>query len=155
ARPGGGGGAGGGGAPPPPRRRGGRPPPRLPPAVGLSVYRIVQEALANVVRHAPGAAAWVSLAVAGESLLVTVVNAAPPVRAESLEASAEGTGHGLAGMRERVRLLDGRLDTGPLPDGGFKVAAVLPLTALTDTRSQDSRPDGAAPGEPDGPPAAS
>ncbi|MFE2176909.1 sensor histidine kinase [Kitasatospora sp. NPDC059462] len=128
---------------------------RLPPAVGLSVYRIVQEALANVVRHAPGAAAWVSLAVAGESLLVTVVNAAPPVRAESLEASAEGTGHGLAGMRERVRLLDGRLDTGPLPDGGFKVAAVLPLTALTDTRSQDSRPDGAAPGEPDGPPAAS
>ncbi|MFB6891773.1 sensor histidine kinase [Kitasatospora sp. NPDC056327] len=126
----------------------------LPPAVGLSVYRIVQEALANVVRHAPGAAAWVSLAVADASLLVTVVNAAPPVRAESLEASAEGTGQGLVGMRERVRLLDGRLDTGALPDGGFKVAAVLPFARLADTRSDDSRPPGAAPEEPDGPAAA-
>ncbi|MFF7457351.1 sensor histidine kinase [Kitasatospora sp. NPDC008115] len=122
----------------------------LPPAVGLSVYRIVQEALANVVRHAPGAAAWVSLAVADGSLLVTVVNAAPPVRAESLEASAEGTGQGLVGMRERVRLLDGRLDTGPLPDGGFKVAAVLPLDGLADTRSDDRRPGGPVPQEPDG-----
>ncbi|MEU6232462.1 sensor histidine kinase [Kitasatospora sp. NPDC047058] len=105
----------------------------LPPAVGLSVYRIVQEALANVVRHAPGAQAWVSLAVDGHRLLVTVVNGAPPARAESLEASAEGTGHGLVGMRERVRLLDGRLDTGPLPDGGFKVAAALPLDTPGET----------------------
>ncbi|MFF1796382.1 sensor histidine kinase, partial [Kitasatospora sp. NPDC058263] len=45
----------------------------------------------------------------------------------SMEAAAEATGHGLVGMRERVRLLDGKLDTGPLPDGGFKVAAVLPI----------------------------
>ncbi|MEU1418781.1 sensor histidine kinase [Kitasatospora sp. NPDC005751] len=99
----------------------------LPQAVDLSVYRIVQEALANVVRHAPGAEAWVSLAVDGPALLVTVVNGAPPARAASLEAAAEGTGHGLVGMRERVRLLDGKLDTGPLPDGGYKVAAVLPI----------------------------
>ncbi|MFI6443693.1 sensor histidine kinase [Kitasatospora sp. NPDC050543] len=101
----------------------------LPPAVDLSAYRIVQEALANVVRHAPGAQAWVSLAVEESRLLVTVVNAAPPGRTRSLEASAEGTGQGLVGMRERVRLLDGRLDTGPLPDGGFRVAAALPLDA--------------------------
>ncbi|WP_188296494.1 sensor histidine kinase [Streptomyces sp. CBMA156] len=99
----------------------------VPQAVGLSAYRIVQEALANVVRHAPGARTWVSLAEDGPALRVTVVNAAPPVRTESLEASVEGTGQGLVGMRERVRLVDGRLDTGPLPDGGFKVAAVLPL----------------------------
>ncbi|MEE1823136.1 sensor histidine kinase [Streptomyces sp. BE20] len=112
----------------------------LPPAVDLSVYRIVQEALANVVRHAPGAGAWVSLTATDVSLLVTVVNAAPPERAESLEASVEGTGQGLVGMRERVRLLDGRLDTGPLPDGGFKVAAVLPLDGLTDTRSAGTAP---------------
>ncbi|MEV7779023.1 sensor histidine kinase [Kitasatospora sp. NPDC088351] len=105
----------------------------LPQAVGLSVYRIVQEALANVVRHAPGARVWVSLAVDGPALLVTVVNGAPPERVESLEASAEGTGHGLVGMRERVRLLDGRLDTGPLPDGGFKVAAVLPFDTPLET----------------------
>ncbi|MFI9363564.1 sensor histidine kinase [Kitasatospora sp. NPDC053057] len=100
---------------------------RVPQAVGLSAYRIVQEALANVVRHAPGAQAWVSLSADGPELRLTVVNAAPPQRTESLEASAEGTGHGLVGMRERVRLVDGRLDTGPLPDGGFKVAAVLPI----------------------------
>ncbi|MFD5437868.1 sensor histidine kinase [Kitasatospora sp. NPDC127067] len=99
----------------------------VPQAVGLSTYRIVQEALANVVRHAPGARTWVSLTADGPALLVTVVNAPPPERTESLEASVEGTGQGLVGMRERVRLVDGRLDTGPLPDGGFKVAAVLPL----------------------------
>ncbi|MFD4654116.1 sensor histidine kinase [Kitasatospora sp. NPDC058444] len=99
----------------------------VPQAVGLVAYRIVQEALANVVRHAPGARAWVSLTADGPELLVTVVNAPPPERAESLEASVEGTGQGLVGMRERVRLVDGRLDTGPLPDGGFKVTAVLPL----------------------------
>ncbi|MGA5816244.1 sensor histidine kinase [Kitasatospora sp. NPDC094028] len=102
-------------------------PEPVPPTVDLSAYRIVQEALANVVRHAPGAHTWVSLAVDGPSLLVTVVNAPPPQRTESLEAAVEGTGQGLTGMRERVRLVDGRLDTGPLPDGGFKVAAVLPL----------------------------
>ncbi|MGW7449063.1 sensor histidine kinase [Kitasatospora sp. NPDC054795] len=104
----------------------------VPQAVGLSTYRIVQEALANVVRHAPGARTWVSLTADGPALLVTVVNAPPPERTESLEASVEGTGQGLVGMRERVRLVDGRLDTGPLPDGGFKVAAVLPLD-LPDT----------------------
>ncbi|MER7673822.1 sensor histidine kinase [Kitasatospora sp. NPDC096128] len=100
---------------------------QVPQAVGLSVYRIVQEALANVVRHAPGARTWVSLSADGPELRLTVVNAPPPHRTESLEAAAEGTGHGLIGMRERVRLVDGSLDTGPLADGGFKVAAVLPL----------------------------
>ncbi|WP_371481748.1 sensor histidine kinase [Kitasatospora sp. NBC_00315] len=106
----------------------------LPAAVELSAYRIVQEALANVVRHAPGARAWVSLALQDGRLLVTVVNAAPTTRSPSLEHAAEGTGHGLTGMRERVRLLDGRLDTGPLPDGGFKVAAALP----TDTPGESA-----------------
>ncbi|MFD8784366.1 sensor histidine kinase [Kitasatospora sp. NPDC059599] len=111
----------------------------VPQAVGLSAYRIVQEALANVVRHAPGAQAWVSLSSDGPALRVTVVNGPPPERTESLEASAEGTGHGLVGMRERVRLVDGRLDTGPLPDGGFKVAAVLPLDTLGTRDARDTR----------------
>ncbi|MBD0688669.1 sensor histidine kinase [Streptomyces sp. CBMA123] len=106
---------------------------RVPQAVSLSAYRIVQEALANVVRHAPGARTWVSLSADGPELRLTVVNAPPPQRTESLEASAEGTGQGLVGMRERVRLVDGRLDTGPLPDGGFKVAAVLPLDPPQET----------------------
>ncbi|MFC7934666.1 sensor histidine kinase [Streptomyces sp. NPDC057387] len=106
----------------------------VPEAVGLSAYRIVQEALANVVRHAPGAATRVSLSVSepagdrgGERLTVLVVNGPPPEPpAGPLETG--GTGHGLVGMRERVRLVGGTLDVGPLPDGGFRVAAHLPLT---------------------------
>jgi signal transduction histidine kinase len=100
----------------------------VPEAVGLSAYRIVQEALANVVRHAPGAPAQVSVSLAedGTRLTVLVVNGPPPEPpAAPLEAS--GTGHGLVGMRERARLADGTLDAGPLPDGGFRIAAQLPL----------------------------
>ncbi len=105
----------------------------VPEAVGLSAYRIVQEALANVVRHAPGAVTHVSLSVpppadgeGGPRLTVLVVNDPPPEPpARPLETG--GTGHGLVGMRERVRLVSGTLDVGPLSDGGFRVAAHLPL----------------------------
>ncbi|MES4833295.1 sensor histidine kinase, partial [Streptomyces anthocyanicus] len=63
----------------------------------------------------------------GERLTVLVVNEPPPEPpAGPLEVG--GTGHGLVGMRERVRLVGGTLDVGPLPDGGFRVAAQLPLT---------------------------
>ncbi|MFE9400745.1 sensor histidine kinase [Streptomyces sp. NPDC006530] len=99
--------------------------PALPPAVDLSAYRIVQEALANVVRHAPGATARISVTCDGRHLTVVVVNGPATGRTSALEDS--GTGHGLVGMRERVRLTGGSLDTGPLPDGGFRVAARLPL----------------------------
>ncbi len=95
-------------------------------AVGLSAYRIVQEALANVVRHAPGAPTRVSVSSDGTDLTALVVNGpAPQPVAAPLER--DGTGHGLVGMRERVRLTGGTLDVGPLPDGGFRVAARLPL----------------------------
>ncbi|MEU5757167.1 sensor histidine kinase [Streptomyces sp. NPDC047829] len=105
----------------------------VPEAVGLSAYRIAQEALANVVRHAPGARTQVSLSVTepdpeqGARLTLLIVNGpSPEPPAEPLESS--GTGHGLVGMRERVRIIGGTLDTGPLPDGGFRVAAQFPLT---------------------------
>jgi signal transduction histidine kinase len=111
----------------------------VPEALGLAAYRIVQEALANVVRHAPGAPTRVSLSVSepvpepesvaedGARLTILVVNGPPPEPpAGPLEAG--GTGHGLVGMRERVRLAGGTLDVGPLPDGGFRVAARFPLT---------------------------
>ncbi|MFC0848528.1 sensor histidine kinase [Streptomyces noboritoensis] len=117
--------------------------PALPPAVDLSAYRIVQEALANVVRHAPGATTRVSVRSDGTDLLVVVVNGPAAEPRSALETS--GTGHGLVGMRERVRLTGGTLDTGPLPDGGFRVAARLPLrTPLSDSstgsdRSEDTR----------------
>ncbi|MEV3920837.1 sensor histidine kinase [Actinomadura coerulea] len=99
----------------------------VPEAVGLSAYRIVQEALANVVRHAPGAPTRVSVAEEGGRLAILVVNGpSPEPPAAPLEEG--GTGHGLVGMRERVRLGGGTLEAGPLPDGGFRVAARLPLT---------------------------
>nr|WP_227025472.1 sensor histidine kinase [Streptomyces tsukubensis] len=100
------------------------------PAVDLSAYRIVQEALSNVVRHAPGALARISVGLHGEYLTVVVVNGPALGSVSPLEGS--GTGHGLVGMRERVRLVGGELDTGPLPDGGFRVAARLPLAGLDD-----------------------
>ncbi|MFI5767571.1 sensor histidine kinase [Streptomyces sp. NPDC051658] len=110
--------------------------PDVPQAVDLSAYRIVQEALANVIRHAPGARTRISITSDGAHLTVLVVND----RAEQPDSPLEttGTGHGLVGMRERVRLTGGTLDTGPLPDGGFRVAARLPLTPVTPTASEDS-----------------
>ncbi|MFI1716239.1 sensor histidine kinase [Streptomyces sp. NPDC053513] len=99
----------------------------VPQAVDLSAYRIVQEALANVVRHAPGASTRVSVRAEDGWLTVLVVNGPSLEEGSSVERGAPGTGHGLVGMRERVRLTGGSLDTGPLPDGGFRVAARLPL----------------------------
>ncbi|MGW0736932.1 sensor histidine kinase [Streptomyces sp. NPDC002851] len=100
---------------------------RVPQAVSLSAYRIVQEALANVVRHAPGAPTEVSVSAMdeGTDLTVLVINGPPAEPPAPLETG--GTGHGLVGMRERVRLTGGYLDVGPLPDGGFRVVARLPL----------------------------
>ncbi|MFD7505110.1 sensor histidine kinase [Streptomyces sp. NPDC059850] len=105
----------------------------LPQAVDLSAYRIVQEALANVVRHAPGAATRVSVSAAegGSGLTLLIVNG-PQAGAPAKPLETSGTGHGLVGMVERVRLVEGMLDTGPLPDGGFRVAARLPLVDLED-----------------------
>ncbi|MGW6273298.1 sensor histidine kinase [Streptomyces sp. NPDC055060] len=95
------------------------------PAVDLSAYRIVQEALSNVMRHAPGAHTTITVSLDEEHLLLLVVNGPPTETPDSLEHG--GTGHGLVGMRERVRLVGGSVDAGPLPDGGFRVAAQLPL----------------------------
>ncbi|MEV0121402.1 sensor histidine kinase [Streptomyces sp. NPDC050703] len=95
------------------------------PAVDLSAYRIVQEALSNVMRHAPGARTTITVSLDDQYLLVLVVNGPSGEPPAPLEGS--GTGHGLVGMRERVRLVGGTVDAGPLPDGGFRVAARLPL----------------------------
>ncbi|WP_443047276.1 sensor histidine kinase [Streptomyces sp. NBC_00354] len=111
-----------------------------PPAVDLSAYRIVQEALANVVRHAPGAETRVSVTHDAEEVLVLVVNG-PAARDAVVVLESSGTGHGLVGMQERVRLTGGTLDTGPLPDGGFRVAARLPLNDPTDDPTNDPTKD--------------
>ncbi|SDL25922.1 sensor histidine kinase [Streptomyces indicus] len=98
----------------------------LPQAVDLSAYRIVQEALSNVIRHAPGATARIDVAVTQDELRVGVTNG--PARKPPSVLETSGTGHGLVGMRERVRLTGGSLDAGPHGDGGFRVAARIPLS---------------------------
>jgi signal transduction histidine kinase len=92
--------------------------------VAVCAYRIVQEALSNVVQHCGAVAARVELRVSDSALDVGVENV--PSR-RPLPPPAGGGGRGLAGMRERVAVFDGKLETGPLPDGGFAVHAVLPL----------------------------
>ncbi|MFF4471778.1 sensor histidine kinase [Streptomyces sp. NPDC001599] len=94
----------------------------LPPGVELSAYRIVQEALSNVLRHAPGASARVHLTHLPTGLRVEVSNTRP----KRAPAPSQGAGHGLLGMRERVAMLDGTLTAHPLPGGGYQVAAFLP-----------------------------
>jgi signal transduction histidine kinase len=96
-------------------------------AVGLCAYRIVQEALANAGRHAPGA--WVQVVVERDPdvLRLDIVNG-PPTTAPEVPHEAARPGHGIAGMRERVALLGGSLSVEPNILGGFLVSAVLPLT---------------------------
>lgn len=97
----------------------------LSPAVELAAYRIVQESLTNVLRHAGAhARADVSVTVAGDRLSVRVDDdGAGPLLADT----HEGSGTGLAGMRERAAAFGGQVMAGPRPEGGWRVQAVLPL----------------------------
>jgi len=98
----------------------------LPPGLGLVVYRIVQEALTNTIRHAGPARASVCLDYQPEVVTVTVTDDG---RGAAAEPPSGGPGHGLAGMRERVVLYGGRLTAGPQAGGGFRVVARLPAAA--------------------------
>ncbi|MGZ4167494.1 MAG: sensor histidine kinase [Solirubrobacteraceae bacterium] len=99
----------------------------LPAAVDLSVYRIVQEALTNVIRHAHANQATVALAYSTDALEVTVVDDGTGPEVGHANGGAPNGGHGLVGMRERVSLFGGELETGPRTDGsGYRVRALLP-----------------------------
>jgi signal transduction histidine kinase len=123
----------------------GEPRP-LPAGVDLSAYRIVQEALTNSLRHAGPARARVRIHYGREALEVSVTDdgnggrgaaraeglvvvTVGPDGALELPGRREGEGHGLIGMRERVALFGGTLEAGARPDGGYRVAARLPLDA--------------------------
>jgi signal transduction histidine kinase len=93
--------------------------------VSLTGYRIVQEALTNVVKHAGPAAATVTLTF-GDTLDIEVTDDGRGAAA-GLAAGLPGAGHGMAGMRERVAMLNGKLAAGPRPGGGYRVHAVIPL----------------------------
>jgi signal transduction histidine kinase len=95
--------------------------PDLPPGAELTIYRIVQEALTNVVRHAGATRARVVLTHDDRGVRVEIVDDGGGRRA------SDRTGHGLVGMRERVDLFDGDFHAGPLPEGGFRVVARLPV----------------------------
>ncbi|MBW8484836.1 sensor histidine kinase [Actinomadura parmotrematis] len=98
----------------------------LPPGVGLSAFRIVQEALSNAMRHAPGSHVRVAAARRGGILHLEIVNGPPPA-GQRPTPSPPGGGHGLTGMRERAAMLGGDLAAGPTPEGGFQVTARLPV----------------------------
>ncbi|MGO3327486.1 sensor histidine kinase [Gordonia sp. (in: high G+C Gram-positive bacteria)] len=101
-------------------------PRSYPPAIDLSGYRIVQEAVTNVVKHAPGATATVVISHRASELVLTVADDGGREAAKS----PGGAGLGLAGIGERAELLGGDATAGRGPDGGFTVRARLPLSAL-------------------------
>ena len=97
-------------------------PRELPPSLDLTAYRIVQEALTNARKHAPGAPASVDVTWGKEQLELAIRDSGPgPAN------GAEPGGHGLVGMEERVRIHGGRLRTGAAPGGGFEVVVGLPV----------------------------
>ena len=95
----------------------------LPSGVELSAYRIVQEAMTNVRKHARGAPVEITLRFAEAELAIDIVDGG----GVAVAPGPSGAGHGLIGMRERVAVFGGRLDAGPTPGGGFRVSALLPV----------------------------
>ncbi|MEU5164437.1 histidine kinase [Streptomyces sp. NPDC020875] len=105
----------------------------LPQGVELSAYRIVQEALSNALRHAPGAKARVEVSYVLGGLGLRVVNTPP----EGPVQPSPGAGHGITGMRERVAMLGGELTAGPAADGGYEVAAFVPVAPAEPVAPRD------------------
>ncbi|HEV2786180.1 MAG TPA: ATP-binding protein, partial [Solirubrobacteraceae bacterium] len=96
-------------------------PAELPAAVELSAYRIIQEGLTNTLKHAEAAHADVVIRYGGDELEIAV-------RDDGRAGPAgDGMGHGLIGMRERVKIYGGDMSAGPAADGGFELRARLPL----------------------------
>ncbi|MEJ8643256.1 hypothetical protein WKI68_21415 [Streptomyces sp. MS1.HAVA.3] len=95
----------------------------LPQGVELSAYRIIQEALSNTLRHAPGAAAGVEVSYVLGGLGIRVVNEA----ATGDVRPSPGAGHGITGMRERVAMLEGEMTAGQTAAGGYEVSVFIPV----------------------------
>ncbi|MGW5394840.1 sensor histidine kinase [Streptomyces sp. NPDC003952] len=109
----------------------------LSPGVELTAYRIVQEALSNCLRHAPGSVVEVGIAYGPRDVHLCVANTAPTRPAPP----SMGAGHGLLGMRERAGMLGGELAAGPRPDGGYEVSAVLPMDPVSPSGVTSAGPE--------------
>ncbi|HEX2053969.1 MAG TPA: sensor histidine kinase [Actinomycetota bacterium] len=96
----------------------------VPPGPALAAYRIVQEALTNAVRHSGAARAELVVELDESELRISITNGPPEA---SIATGGDGGGMGMVGMRERVALYDGTLTAGPLPDGGYRVEARIPI----------------------------
>ncbi|MEU5404108.1 histidine kinase [Streptomyces sp. NPDC005963] len=103
----------------------------LPPGIELSAFRIVQEALSNTLRHAPGSTAKVEVSYVLGGIGLRIVNTAP----RGLVKPSPGAGHGITGMRERVTMLQGEMTAEPTDDGGYEVTAFIPVPAATTEES--------------------
>ncbi|GAA4985546.1 sensor histidine kinase [Kitasatospora paranensis] len=97
----------------------------VPPGVELAAYRVVQEALTNTVKHASGARADVILAYAADHVCVEVTDSG----GRPSDSASTGGGHGLIGLRERLAVHGGTLESGPRLRGGYRVKALIPLDA--------------------------
>lgn len=115
----------------------------LPPGIELAAFRIVQEALTNVVKHGgKSATATVELRYTVDALHIEVIDTG---RGAVSQLSRTGSGHGLAGMRERVEIYDGQLAAGPRPGGGYRVGVSLPTnTASSRPAVVSAEPEGTA-----------
>ncbi|GAA3439532.1 sensor histidine kinase [Kutzneria kofuensis] len=100
------------------------------PVVGRTAYRVVQEALTNVRKHAPGAKTRVHLRYGADRVRLTVRNS-PPRETVDDELGGSGSGTGLLGLKQRVELVSGRFTATARPDGGFEVDAILPAFVPT------------------------
>jgi signal transduction histidine kinase len=103
----------------------------LPQGVELSAYRIIQEALSNALRHAPGATARVEVSYVLGGLGLRIVNTAP----RGLVKPSPGAGHGITGMRERVSMLSGEMTAEPTEEGGYEVTAFIPVAQAAEEAS--------------------
>ncbi len=99
----------------------------LPAAVDLAAYRIIQEALTNVLRHARARTAWLDLRYEPLQVVIRILDDGSAASTDQDGAIGQG-GHGISGMRERTLALSGQFTAGPHPDGGFQVRCALPTT---------------------------
>ncbi|HEX4290752.1 MAG TPA: sensor histidine kinase [Trebonia sp.] len=128
-------------------------PRELPAVTDLSAFRIIQEALTNTIRHAGPATAAVTVHYAADHLTVEVTDTGCGLSSSVAEtafaaflATGAGAGHGLRGMRERAAAAGGTIEIGPIPNGGFRVAARFPHDADTDVNTgTDAPPETATP----------